>query len=66
MLQVVYDPELVSYEQLLDAFWHNVNPTQDNGQFVDLGPQYATAIFAYDEDQAAAAEVRNCRTGFCD
>lgn len=56
-VQVVYDPTKVTYEQLLDAFWHNVNPTQDNGQFVDVGPQYTTAIFTYDAEQAAAAEA---------
>eukprot|EP00959_Pyramimonas_sp_CCMP1952_P092677 1939599-Pyramimonas_sp.AAC.2 len=56
-VQVVYDPTKVSYEQLLDAFWHSVNPTQDNGQFVDIGPQYTTAIYCYDEEQLKAAEA---------
>jgi len=56
-VQVVYDPTIISYEKLLDAFWHSVDPTQDNGQFVDIGPQYATAIYCYDDEQLKAAEA---------
>eukprot|EP00238_Polyblepharides_amylifera_P013504 CAMPEP_0196587114 /NCGR_PEP_ID=MMETSP1081-20130531/56494_1 /TAXON_ID=36882 /ORGANISM="Pyramimonas amylifera, Strain CCMP720" /LENGTH=286 /DNA_ID=CAMNT_0041909209 /DNA_START=116 /DNA_END=976 /DNA_ORIENTATION=- len=55
-VQVVYDPKLVSYESLLNAYWHSVDPTQENGQFVDVGPQYTTAIYFYDEEQRKAAE----------
>ena len=43
--QVVYDPRRVSYEKLLDAFWHNIEPLTADGQFCDHGPQYQTAVF---------------------
>lgn len=38
-IEILYDPSKVSYVQLLDVFWKNVDPTQENGQFVDIGPQ---------------------------
>ncbi|MEO0985589.1 MAG: peptide-methionine (S)-S-oxide reductase MsrA [Cyanobacteria bacterium J06639_14] len=55
-MQVVYDPEKISYEQLLDVFWHNVDPLDDRGQFCDKGSQYRSAIFYHDEQQQALAE----------
>jgi peptide-methionine (S)-S-oxide reductase len=55
-VEVVYDPAKVSYEKLLDVFWHNVNPTDGGGQFCDRGPQYRTAIFYHDEEQRRLAE----------
>lgn len=55
-VQVVYDPSKVTYEQLLEVFWHNVDPTQAGGQFCDRGRQYRTAIFTADESQRSAAE----------
>jgi peptide-methionine (S)-S-oxide reductase len=55
-VEVVYDPAKVSYEKLLDVFWHNVNPTDGGGQFCDRGPQYRTAIFYRDEEQHRLAE----------
>ena len=54
---VVYDPELVKYEQLLDIFWRNIDPTQVNGQFADNGSQYKTAIFYVDNEQKYLAEA---------
>jgi methionine-S-sulfoxide reductase len=54
-IEVLYDPSRVSYEQLLDVFWKNVDPTQHNGQFVDVGPQYRTAIFYHNEEQRRLA-----------
>jgi methionine-S-sulfoxide reductase len=48
-VQVIYDPELVSYERLLEIFWMNVNPTDSKGQFVDRGFQYSPAIFFHNE-----------------
>jgi peptide-methionine (S)-S-oxide reductase len=56
-VQVEYDPKKVSYEKLLDVFWHNVDPTQKDGQFCDHGSQYRTAIFVHDAAQKAAAEA---------
>ena len=54
-LQVTYDPSKTTYEALLDLFWHNVDPTQGNGQFCDHGDQYRSAIFVADESQRRAA-----------
>jgi peptide-methionine (S)-S-oxide reductase len=55
-LQVTYDPTRVTYGQLLDVFWHNVDPTDGAGQFCDRGSQYRTAIFYHDEEQHRLAE----------
>lgn len=54
-IRVVYDPQVVDYDALLVAFWHNVDPTQDNGQFCDKGDQYRTGIFTSDADEQAKA-----------
>ena len=54
-VKVEYDPARVSYAQLLDVFWHNVDPTDAGGQFCDRGEQYTTAIFASGEAQVAEA-----------
>ena len=51
-----YDPEVVSYEKLLDVFWRQINPTDDGGQFVDRGSSYVTAIFYHTEEQKRLAE----------
>ncbi len=56
VVQVTYDPEKVSYEELLDVFWHLHDPTQVNRQGPDFGTQYRTVIFYHDEAQQAAAE----------
>jgi len=55
-VQVSYDPARLSYEQLLEAFWHNVDPTDGGGQFCDRGNQYRSAIFFEGEAQRRAAE----------
>lgn len=57
VVQVVYDPGKVSYAQLLDAFWRNIDPSQANGQFCDHGPQYRSEIFFHDEAQRKLAEA---------
>jgi peptide-methionine (S)-S-oxide reductase len=54
-LQVVYDPSKVSYEKLLDVFWHNVDPEAKDRQFCDVGDQYRSAIFYHDEEQRQKA-----------
>ena len=56
-VRVLFDPAKVSYAQLLDVFWHNVDPLQENGQFCDEGTQYRTAIFYFDDAQRKAAEA---------
>jgi peptide-methionine (S)-S-oxide reductase len=55
-VEVLYDPAKVSYEQLLDVFWHNIDPTVRDRQFCDTGHQYRTAIFYHDETQKRLAE----------
>ena len=55
-VEIVYDPSRVTYEKLLDVFWHNVDPLTPNAQFCDHGNQYRTAIFYHDDDQKRAAE----------
>jgi peptide-methionine (S)-S-oxide reductase len=56
-IEVVFDPKKVSYEKLLDVFWHNVDPFQPDGQFCDHGHQYRTAVFVHDAGQRQAAEA---------
>ena len=55
-VQVVYDPKKIGYEQLLDAYWHNTDPTDGSGQFCDHGTQYRPIIFYQDEAQKQRAE----------
>lgn len=55
-VQVVYDPEKISYEELLDIFWVNIDPLNENGQFCDNGNQYLSAIFYLNPEQKTAAE----------
>ena len=54
--QVYYDPNKVTYAQLLDVFWTHTNPTDAGGQFADRGEQYSTAIFYHNEEQKRIAE----------
>lgn len=56
-VQVTYDPTQVSYETLLDVFWHNVDPVDNKGQFCDKGSQYRSKIFVEDESQKQLAEA---------
>lgn len=55
-IQIEFDPKEVSYAKLLEIFWHNIDPTQVNGQFVDEGTQYRTAIFYHSDEQKRIAE----------
>ncbi len=61
VVQVVYDPTKVTYAQLLDTFWRNIDPTQFNGQFCDHGSQYRSEIFYHDEEQRKAAEASKAK-----
>lgn len=56
VVQVVYDPEKISYRELLNVFWRNVDPLNSSGQFCDRGNQYRTAVFYHDEEQLRLAE----------
>lgn len=55
-VRVRYDPQQVSYTELLDIFWRQIDPTDDGGQFADRGRHYKTAIFYASEEQRVAAE----------
>ena len=57
VVQVDFDPEQVSYEQLLGVFWQNHDPTTPNRQGPDVGTQYRSVVFYHDEQQRAAAEA---------
>jgi peptide-methionine (S)-S-oxide reductase len=54
-VEVLYDPRKVSYEQLLDYYWHHIDPTTKDRQFCDVGSPYRTVIFTHDEAQMRAA-----------
>jgi peptide-methionine (S)-S-oxide reductase len=56
VVQVVYDPKKVSYDKLLEVYWHNVDPTVQDRQFCDVGTQYRTTIFVHTPEQKATAE----------
>lgn len=55
-VEVTYDPSKITYAQLLDVYWHNIDPTQTDGQFCDRAAEYHTAIFYTDADQKRLAE----------
>jgi peptide methionine sulfoxide reductase msrA/msrB len=55
-IQITFIKSKVSYEQLLELFWKNIDPTDYGGQFADRGTQYRSAIFYHDEEQKRAAE----------
>ena len=56
-VQVAYDPQKISYRELLTAYWRNTDPTTPNAQFCDHGSQYRPAIFYHDEEQREDAEA---------
>ena len=60
-MRVVYDPQKVTYEQLLAVFWRNIDPTDGGGQFCDRGPQYRSAIFYADAEEEAVARSDKTR-----
>ena len=61
VVEVEYDPGVVSYEQLLDVFWSNHNPTTLNRQGPDVGDQYRSVIFYHSPEQKSAAEASKMR-----
>lgn len=63
VIQVTYDPARVSYDQLLDVFWRQIDPTQANGQFADIGLPYRAAIFYGNEEEKKLAEASKERLG---
>lgn len=55
-VQITFDPSIMSYEQLVDTFWQQIDPTDPGGQFNDRGESYQTAIFYHNEEQQKIAE----------
>ncbi|MBT7521196.1 MAG: peptide-methionine (S)-S-oxide reductase MsrA [Nitrospina sp.] len=55
-VEIHFDPQKISYEDILEIFWRNINPTDNGGQFVDRGAQYRTGIFYKSEEQKKIAE----------
>ncbi len=55
-VDITYDPQKISYKQLLDIFWRNIDPTDKDGSFADRGPQYRSIIFYLDEAQKKEAQ----------
>jgi len=56
-IEITYDPAKISYEQLLDIYWRQIDPTQADGQFTDIGPSYRSAIFYGNEQEKKIAEA---------
>src|SRR3954454_20197747 len=50
-LEITYDPARISFAQLLDIYWKQINPTQSDGQFTDIGPSYRAAIFVTNDEE---------------
>ncbi|PSL41867.1 peptide-methionine (S)-S-oxide reductase [Planomicrobium soli] len=55
-VEITFQPDVFPYEQLLDIFWQQIDPTDNEGQFQDRGPQYRPAIFVHNEKQRGLAE----------
>jgi methionine-S-sulfoxide reductase len=55
-IQITYDPARISYDQLLDIYWRQIDPTQSDGQFTDIGSSYRAAIFYGNDDEKKIAE----------
>jgi len=61
VVQITFDPAKISYQELVDVFWTQIDPTDGGGQFVDRGSQYETAIFYHDDEQKRVAEESKAR-----
>jgi methionine-S-sulfoxide reductase len=60
-LEVTYDPAKTSYEQLLEIYWKQIDPTQSDGQFTDIGPSYRAAIFVANDEEKKIAEASRAK-----
>ena len=56
-IEITYDPAKITYDQLLDIYWRQIDPTQSDGQFTDIGPSYRAAIFYQNEEEKKIAEA---------
>lgn len=62
-VEILYDPKKISYQQLLDVFWRQINPTDAGGQFVDRGNQYRSGIFTLNAEQQRLAKESKQKLG---
>ena len=60
-VEIHFDPEKISYNDILEIFWRNIDPTDAGGQFVDRGKQYTTGIYYKNEQQKIRIKKKNCR-----
>src|SRR5438094_733260 len=56
-IEITYDPTKISFDQLLNIYWKQIDPTQNDGQFTDIGPSYRAAIFYNNDDEKRIAEA---------
>jgi len=56
-IEIAYDPAKISFDQLLDIYWRQIDPTQADGQFTDIGPSYRAAIFYGDNEEKRIADA---------
>src|SRR5437899_9304614 len=56
-IEITYDPAKISFDQLLNIYWKQIDPTQSDGQFTDIGPSYRAAIFYSNDDEKRLAEA---------
>ena len=62
-IEIQFDPAQITYSELLDVFWKNIDPTTPNRQFADIGSQYRTVIFYHNEEQKQIAELSKDEIG---
>jgi len=62
-VEITFDPAVISYQQLLEVYWRQIDPTDAGGQFVDRGHAYTSAIFYHDEEQHRQAEESRLALG---
>ena len=60
-IEVTYDPAKINFDQLLDIYWRQINPTQSDGQFTDIGPSYRAAIFVRNDEERKIAEASKAK-----
>jgi len=60
-IEVTYDPAKINFDQLLDIYWRQINPTQSDGQFTDIGPSYRAAIFVQNDEERKIAEASKAK-----
>jgi methionine-S-sulfoxide reductase len=56
-IEITYDPAKISFDQLLDIYWKQIDPTQSDGQFTDIGPSYRAAIFVANDEERKMAQA---------